>query len=310
MQALLLFLDLLHECLVQGLLLLVHSLRLLLLFSFHLLFQEVLRVLVDLVDFLFQASVFFLPKITLLLPHLGLLIELDFFLDGTLALLLPLLEQRLLHVLLGPFRHSLFALLFLAQLEFTLSLVFGNHLILLLLQLFHLGENTVSHAIHELLRSLLTSYNLVLAIFLLLVEHSGVFFLHADVISTFTLLLFTVYQLVLGVLFLHLLEVFFLLASLLLLDSALLLHLVLEPLDRLDLLLEVLSGFVAALHLVLRDLSFALLFLQSNLLMHLLLLLLLTLVHQLEMRHLHPVVLLGLFPLSDFLCLLLLLLFF
>ena len=116
------------------------------------------------------------------------------------------------------------------------ELVSANLFLLLSCAAVHVLNDGISHPIHELLGALLSLFDFIQTILLLLIKHAGVFFLSTNVLETFSLTLSQSLSLVLLVLSKHLLEVLLLLLSLFLLKTALSIHFFLKALNKSNLL--------------------------------------------------------------------------
>lgn len=272
----------------------VHAFGFLVLLLGHLLVQEGFRVAVDLGNLLLQTFVLLFPNGALLLPHDSLLITVLLLLDGSLPLVTLLLRQLFTHGNLGSVGHPLLTVLVLAELELALSLIFLDHLVFLLLVLVHLLQDAVSHSVHELLSTPLSSLSLVAAVLLLLIEHTGILFLHMNIFLTVFLLLGVLDFLILLVFFQHFVEVLLGLTLLLSGDLSLVLSLLLEALHNGDLVSKALLGLLPPFFFVLDDLLLTKLLLDGYLFLQSRCLVLFFLVKQLEMLLLLLVVLLSL----------------
>lgn len=216
--------------------------------------EEILGFLIYQFYFILNSLVLLLPDVSLLRPHSSLTIQV--LLPGHLfrLLLLGLHREHRFHFFFILVSFPCLLLLLLAQLHFSLLFILLDHVVFFLLDVVKLLQNAVSHSVHELLGSILPGLNLVESILRLLIEHPGVLLLGPDIfLLVFLLLDFGDLQ-VLFVLFKHLHKVLSFLLLLLELDDPLPFHLVLEPLDLLDLLLEVLSRVLSSLVLHLSQL--------------------------------------------------------
>ena len=211
-----------------------------------------------------------------------MLVLIQLLVSESLLAVLLLSSQLIAHGLFGTLLNLGLSVLVFAELELALTLVFGDHLILLFLGLIHFFEDAVSHTIHELLLSLFPSLALFGPILLLLIKHTSILLLHSNILESFLLTFLLLDLLVLLVLGQHFHKVLLLLSLLFGGNLLLSIHLVLEALNHGHLLLKVLLSFLFSLDLIFDNLGLTHLLLLGDLVLHGLFLVLLLLVKQLE----------------------------
>ena len=221
----------------------------------HLLHQVVSIVLVDFVYSLLKSLLLLVVVLLVQLPHLGLLVDVGFVALFSLSLLEDLLSQVLSHLLL-LLSLSLGSFFFKLSLShFSLIFISAEHLVLVLLLLLHLLQDVVGHFVHELLSAGLSLLHFILSILLLFLQHAGVVLLSLQVFEALPLFLLLLPLLVVLVFYQHLLKVLLLLLSLFYLHLSFIFHLLSQPVNILNFLVQLffvllpLSAFVL-LHLL------------------------------------------------------------
>jgi len=249
---------------------------------------------VDVLDLPLEALLLSLEEFLVLFPHDGLLVV-----EGSLLVLtvflfghLPVEVRTGLELALsGQFKAFL---IFEAETEFTLLLVFVDLFVLSSLARVLLSDDGGSHSVHEVLGAFLTLRELMLTVSLLLVEHAGVFLLSSDIFLTLLLFLSELLGLLFFVLFEHLFQVHLLLLSLVVEHLTLSIHLLLESVNKLELLVVVLLVLDTFSLLLELELTVAALLFNLNLGIVLTLLLHLFLTEELKVFALHSVIFLSL----------------
>lgn len=183
-----------------------------------------------------KSFIFFLIVVLIGLPHLGLHIDVRFLIIFALALVLHLLSEKQTHFLL-LLPHSLSPFLLKLPLShFSFVVVLCQHIFFEALPIRHFLQDVVRHFVHEVLSAFLPASHLLLSILFLLVKHAGVLLLRTQVVDSLLFLLLLQAFFVSFILLEHLLQVLLLLLPLLCLQLPLLLHFILQALDRLQLL--------------------------------------------------------------------------
>ena len=221
----------------------------------HLLHQVVSIVLVDFVYSLLKSLLLLVVVLLVQLPHLGLLVDVGFVALFSLGLLEHLLGQVLSHLLL-LLSLSLGSFFFKLSLShFSLIFISAQHLVLVLLLFLHFRKDVVGHFVHELLSAGLSLLHFILSILLLFLKHAGVVLLSLQVFLSLPLFLLLLPLLVVLVFYEHLLKVLLLLLSLFYLHLSFIFHLLPQPVNILNFLVQLffvllpLSAFVL-LHLL------------------------------------------------------------
>ena len=236
--------DLLEEWLIEQELLFVHlGLAYLDLLLIHLALEEILIVPVNLVDLVMKTALLLRIVFEVLVPHVCLLVIQGLLLKLTATFIIHLLGKVVSHPVLFLFDPVHLGLILHPLSEFLFCLISSNLLLFLASPVVHVLNDCVSHPVHEVLGSLLSRLDLIQSILLLLVEDARVLLLCTDVLQTLTLTLCQSLSLVLLVFCQHSLQVFFLLSSFFLLESAFSIHFLLQAFDQGDLLAVLLLLF-------------------------------------------------------------------
>ena len=228
------------------------------------LLKEVLGVCIDLGNLLFQSLLFILPHFSFFGPHHSLLVSIGLLVFQLLLSFLLLLCEFVAHGFGGSLLDFGLSIFVFSRLQLTFPLILSDHLVLLLLSLIHLFKHTVSHAIHELLLSLLPSLPFSFSIGLLLVKHAGILFLHSNIFEALLLSFLLLDFLVFSILGKHFHKVLLFLTLLIGSYLFLCVHLILQSFHHRYFLLEVLFGLFLALNLILYHLGLSHLLLLSD----------------------------------------------
>jgi len=194
---------------------------------------------VNVLDFTVEAFFLSLEEFLVLLPHDGLLVVEGFLLTLAVLLLSHLSVQVLTGFELASLGQFHAFLIFKTETEFTLLFVFVDLFIFSGLASVLRSDDSRSHSVHEVLGAFLTSTELVLTVFLLFVEHAGVFLLGIHIFLAFALFKSKSLDLLFFVLLKHFLKVHLLLLSLVVEHLTLSIHLLLQSVDQLQLLVMV-----------------------------------------------------------------------
>ena len=146
----------------------VHSLEVRI-FGSNLLHEIRSIVFIDRFDSLFQPSLFFIIVFLILVPHLGLYIDVGFLILFPLSLLNHLLVQEISHFFLIRLDSLQSFLFHIPLICFSFFFIPSNHLVLPLLFLVHLVEDAVGHFVHELLCSSFSLFHFISPVILLFI---------------------------------------------------------------------------------------------------------------------------------------------
>jgi len=195
---------------------------------------------VDVLDLVLESLLLSLEEFLVLFPHDGLLVV-----ESLLLMLAILLFGHLSVEVRACFELTLSGqfkafLILKAETELAFLLVFVDLLVLSGLLGILLSDDGGGHSVHEVLGTLLSLSELVLTVSLLLVEHTGVFLLSSDILLALLFFLSQFLRLFFLVLFEHLFQVHLFLLSLVIEHLALSVHLLLQSVNKLELLCVVL----------------------------------------------------------------------
>lgn len=165
------------------------------------------------------------------MPHLGLNVNIGFFILFSLLFLSHLLIEENSHLFLISF-DSFYAFLFhVSLILFSFLFISRNHFIFPLLLCIHLINNVISHFVHEFLCSCFSWFHFIFLISFLFIEHFGIFFLSSQVIESLSFVVFLLSLFIHFIFMKHLLKIVTLLLSLFHLHSFFGFHFTLEPIN-------------------------------------------------------------------------------